>query len=324
LRPLAAALAALLLAACGERAAEQPRAPEPANPAIEIKARAVPLNPVDPTQDRVGNFVYAGGLALTSAQTTRLHGLSDLDVLADGRLISVGDEGDLLKARVVLDGAGRLVGATDARLTALTGLDGKSLEGKDNRDSEGQALMPNGDLLVSFERHDRIWLYPADGTPPRPVPSPDAKFPFNEGMEALAPDPARGPDAYFTGAETTGRTWTCTLTTACAEGPTVPLSLGFGLVAARRLPEGRTAWLLRAFNPITRSVIDLRITDADGRVVDRMELRGPLTVDNFEGLGVVPDKTGGGVRFYLISDDNFSKSQRTLLLAFDWKPPAGR
>ncbi|HXA38075.1 MAG TPA: esterase-like activity of phytase family protein [Phenylobacterium sp.] len=324
MRPLAAALAALLLAACGERAAEQPRAPEPANPAIEIKARAVPLNPVDPTQDRVGNFVYAGGLALTSAQTTRLHGLSDLDVLADGRLISVGDEGDLLKARVVLDGAGRLVGATDARLTALTGLDGKSLEGKDNRDSEGQALMPNGDLLVSFERHDRIWLYPADGTPPRPVPSPDAKFPFNEGMEALAPDPARGPDAYFTGAETTGRTWTCTLTTACAEGPTVPLSLGFGLVAARRLPEGRTAWLLRAFNPITRSVIDLRITDADGRVVDRMELRGPLTVDNFEGLGVVPDKTGGGVRFYLISDDNFSKSQRTLLLAFDWKPPAGR
>jgi len=324
LRPLAAALAALLLAACGERAAEQPRAPEPANPAIEIKARAVPLNPVDPTQDRVGNFVYAGGLALTSAQTTRLHGLSDLDVLADGRLISVGDEDDNLKARVVLDGAGRLVGATDARLTALTGLDGKSLEGKDNRDSEGQALMPNGDLLVSFERHDRIWLYPADGTPPRPVPSPDAKFPFNEGMEALAPDPARGPDAYFTGAETTGRTWTCTLTTACAEGPTVPLSLGFGLVAARRLPEGRTAWLLRAFNPITRSVIDLRITDADGRVVDRMELRGPLTVDNFEGLGVVPDKTGGGVRFYLISDDNFSKSQRTLLLAFDWKPPAGR
>ncbi|HZZ33856.1 MAG TPA: hypothetical protein VFE10_17870, partial [Phenylobacterium sp.] len=29
-------------------------------------------------------------------------------------------------------------------------------------------------------------------------------------------------------------------------------------------------------------------------------------------------------RFYVISDDNFSKSQRTLLLAFDWKPPAGR
>jgi hypothetical protein len=108
------------------------------------------------------------------------------------------------------------------------------------------------------------------------------------------------------------------------EGQKAPLGLGFGLVAARRLPQGRTAWLLRAFNPITRSVIDLRITDGAGRVLDQMELREPLTVDNFEGLGAVPDKTGDGVRFYVISDDNFSKSQRTLLLAFDWRPPAGR
>ncbi|THD54210.1 MAG: hypothetical protein E8A12_17530 [Phenylobacterium sp.] len=293
-------------------------------PDITVRARAVPLNPGDPKQDGVGDFIYAGGLRLTSGQTSRLHGLSDLDVLADGRLISVGDEGDLLKAKVVLDAAGHLVGVTDAQLTKLTGLDGKPLQGKDNRDSEGQALMPNGDLLVSFERHDRIWLYPADGTPPRPVPSPDAKFPYNEGMEALAPDPDRGPDAYFTGGETTGRTWSCTLTTACVEGAKVPLSWGFGLVAARRLPQGRTAWLLRAFNPITRSVIDLRITDAGGRAIDQMELRGPLTVDNFEGLGVVPAKVGDGARFYVISDDNFSKSQRTLLLAFDWHPPSGR
>jgi hypothetical protein len=324
LRRLAAVLAGLLLAACGDRVADTPKGPVQAGPDITVRARPVPLNPRDPKQDRVGNFIYAGGLRLTSNQTSRLHGLSDLDVLADGRLISVGDEGDLLKAKVVLDTAGRLVGLTNARLTTLTGLDGKPLQGKDNRDSEGQALMPNGDLLVSFERHDRIWLYPADGSPPRPAPSPDAKFAYNEGMEALAPDPDHGPEAYFTGGETTGRTWSCTLTSACVEGAKIPLNWGFGLVAARRLPQGRTAWLLRAFNPITRSVIDLRITDAGGRVVDQMELRGPLTVDNFEGLGVVPAEAGDGARFYVISDDNFSKSQRTLLLAFDWRPPSGR
>ncbi len=324
MRRTAAALAALLLAGCGGSVSEPATTAAPGGQAIEIKAEPVRLNPADHNQDRVGNFFYAGGLKLTSAQTSRLHGLSDLDVLPDGRLISVGDEGDLLKAKVVLDAAGRLAGVADAKLSALTGLDGKPLQGKDNRDSEGQALMPNGDMLVSFERRDRIWLYPPDGSPPRPVPSPDAKFPYNEGMEALAPDPARGPDAYFTGGETSGRTWTCTLTTACVEGPKVPLDVGFGLVAARRLPNGETAWLLRAFNPITRSVIDLRITDAAGKVVDDMELRQPLSVDNFEGLGVVPDQAGGRVRFYLISDDNFSKSQRTLLLAFDWKPPAGR
>src|SRR6201999_2939299 len=101
--------------------------------------------------------------------------------------------------------------------------------------------------------------------------------------------------------------WTCTLTTACIEAPGVHLDVGFGLVAARRLPNGQTAWLLRAFNPITRSVIDLRVTDAAGKVIDNMELREPLSVDNFEGLGVVSDQTSGRVRFYLISDDNFSK-----------------
>jgi hypothetical protein len=74
---------------------------------------------------------------------------------------------------------------------------------------------------------------------------------------------------------------------------------------------------------VSRSVIDLRITDQAGRVVDQQELRGPLTVDNFEGLAAVPAKDGS-IRFYLISDDNFSSSQRTLLLAFDWKPPAPR
>ncbi|HEX4710567.1 esterase-like activity of phytase family protein [Phenylobacterium sp.] len=328
MRPLAAALAGLILAACGGPVAKPLKAPVPAGPGIVIKAEPVPLNPADPKQDRVGDLVYAGGLRLTSGQTSRLHGLSDLDVQPDGSLIAVGDEGDLLRAKVVLDAQGRLTGITDARLTALTGLDGKPLQGKDDADSEGLALLPNGDLLISFERHDRIWLYPADGGPPRAVPSPDVKFPYNQGMEALAPDPLLGPDAYFAGGETTGRTWSCTLTTPCAEGPTVPLAMGFGLVAARRLPEGRTAWLLRAFNPVTRSVIDLRITDQAGRVVDQQELRGPLTVDNFEGLAAVPapsaSKGDGTIRFYLISDDNFSSSQRTLLLAFDWKPPAPR
>jgi hypothetical protein len=316
----AAALAFLALGACSQI---EPKAPEPALPgaqAIVVTAEALPLNPADPAQDRVSDFVYAGGLRLTSTQTRRLHGLSDIDVQPDGALVAVGDEGDLLNARLALGPQGRLAGLTEARLSALTDLKGKALRGKENRDSEGLALLPGGDLLISFERHDRIWLYPKTGGPPRAVPSPDVAFPINEGMEALAPDPARGPDAYFTGGETTGRTWSCTLSTACVEGPRVPLDVGFGLVAARRLPNGMTAWLMRAFNVTTHSVVDLRITDASGRTIDKMQLRRPLTVDNFEGLAAV-SQPGGMIRFYLISDDNFSSSQRTLLLAFDWKPP---
>jgi hypothetical protein len=49
-----------------------------------------------------------------------------------------------------------------------------------------------------------------------------------------------------------------------------------------------------------------------------MDLARPATVDNFEGLAAVP-RADGGFRFYLLSDDNASATQRTLLLAFDWQ-----
>ena len=39
-------------------------------------------------------------------------------------------------------------------------------------------------------------------------------------------------------------------------------------------------------------------------------------VDNFEGITVRP-REDGGVRIFIISDDNFSERQRTLLMAFD-------
>jgi len=45
-------------------------------------------------------------------------------------------------------------------------------------------------------------------------------------------------------------------------------------------------------------------------------------VDNFEGIAVVPRATGG-IRLYIVSDDNASASQRTYLLAFDWQPAPG-
>ena len=61
------------------------------------------------------------------------------------------------------------------------------------------------------------------------------------------------------------------------------------------------------------------LRNAAGAEVGRLELARPLTTDNFEGVDVLPGKDGG-LRFLLASDDNFSTEQRTLLLAFDWKP----
>lgn len=316
---LAAALASLALAACAQQAPALPTAPLAAGPAIAVAAALVPLNPADPAQDRIGDFRYAGGLALSSADTARFHGLSDMAIRNGVDLTAVSDEGDLLKARLMLDKTGRLVGLEGARISALPGLDGKPLQGKLESDSEGMALLANGDMLISFEQRHRIWLYPADGSPPREAPAPDASFPANGGMEALGPAPDLGPDVYLAGGEESGQTWTCRLSAGCTPGPVIAKPPEFGLVAVTRLPQGRTAWLLRAWDPVRGNRVILTVQDAQGADVGRLDLARPLTIDNFEAVAAVPAKDGA-VRFYLLSDDNFQSSQRTLLLAFDWTP----
>ena len=286
---------------------------------ITIDVTPVLLDPADSSTVAIGDFAYAGGLALTSAQTDLLHGLSDVVITGTDRLMAVGDEGVLLRARLVHDRADRLVGIADARVALLAGEDGKPLSSKADADAEGLAVLANGDYLVSFERRHRVWLYPASGEPPRPVPSPTAAFPSNGGMEALAADADAGPDAYVVGAEETGETWTCRLSVpTCAAGPTIDKPDEFGLVAITRLPGRRTAVLLRAFDRVRGNRITLQVFQS-GRVIGRMDMARPMTIDNFEGLAAVA-RPDGRVRFYLLSDDNFSTTQRTLLLAFDWQP----
>lgn len=308
---------ALALAACAQPPT-LPKSPIPGGPAIRIQAEAVPLDPTDAGKTALGRFTYAGGLVLTSEDTSRLHGLSDLKIGRSGDLISESDEGDLLKARVVLDANGRLTGVADARMTFLNGVDGKPLQSKQEADSEGVALLANGDMLVSFEEHDRILLYPAKGGAPREAPSPDVKFPFNLGMEALAAYPKAGPDAYIVGGEASGQTWICRLSARCVADRLVAKPPEYGLVAIAPLADGRIAYMLRAWDPVRGSRIIVTLQDGKGAEIDRLELAKPLTVDNFEGLAAIPGGHGD-IRFYLISDDNFSPSQRTLLLAFDWK-----
>ena len=59
---------------------------------------------------------------------------------------------------------------------------------------------------------------------------------------------------------------------------------------------------------------DFRIKSS--RVLAEMNLL--VTIDNYEGISAkaMPD---GHIRLFIISDDNFSASQRTLLMVFDVK-----
>jgi hypothetical protein len=317
-------LALAVWSVAGLSAAQEPAGSPVAPGAQPVRIEAVPveLNSLDPAVKALGDFAYAGGLWLTSKQTNRFRELSDIVVTGQDRLLAVGDGGALFGARLVFGADRRLIGLADTSLAQLMGEDGKPLTDVRVADAEGLAILGNGDRLVSFEHNHRIWLYPAGGGWPRAVPSPVEKFPLNFGMEALAADPSAGPDAYVVGEEMTGKTWTCRLTTACVPARTVEKPGEFGLVAINRLDQDRWAYLLRAYDPFRGNRNTLQVLRST-TIIAQMDLASPLTVDNFEGLASVP-LSDGGIRFYLISDNNGSSSQRTLLLAFDWRPRVPR
>lgn len=316
-RLVAAGVGAVLLSA----AVTARQASRPANGVggrVHVETARVPLDPRDPARSVLGDFTFAGGLQLTSTETPALHGFSDLDVSGNGHLTAVSDFGSLLEATLVFDADQQLTGLADTRLTPLVGEDGTPLLRKSDADAEGLAILPDGARLVSFEGSSRILLYPPGGGRPHRVAMPSATFEDNGGMEAISADPDRAPDAYIVGHEITGETWSCRVSqTECTSGPTAPKSLFFGLVAMRRLPGGLVAYLLRTVDGQRRNRVILRILDGLSEV-GKLDLSPPLTTDNFEGLAAVPVRDA--VRFYLISDDNAATHQRTLLVAFDWRP----
>lgn len=321
-RLLGALITLLCLTACTPHA---PRAAAaPATGTIRIVAKPLPLNPSDPKQSRVGAFVFAGALQLTTPDSSLLGGLSDLKLIGDDRLVSESDEGTLLRAHIVLGPDGRLVGLDQATLTPLTGMDGKPLPGKWESDAEGVAVWPNGDLMVSFEHDHRIWIYPAAGGPPRIAPMPNAKMPKNAGMEGLALAPREGADAYWVGLEG-GSIWLCHLASDCKQTPGQhPPPFGSRLPALFEMDDGDLVvehhhWDPLTGNRLTIDVIDNPAANAAPRLKAQLALGPPLTLDNIEGVAVVA-RPGGVQRFYLITDDNFEDNQRTLLMAFDWTP----
>lgn len=312
------AITALTVLACGCSASRTGSAVS-----IRLDVTRVPLDSQDPGRTSVGSFVYAGGIEIRDRGNTAIFELSDLRVLSGNRLVAVSDDGNFFEARLVLDEAGRLTGLTDARLSPLLDTQGREL-GDELADAEGLDVLPNGDRLVSFERDHRVWLYPADGSAPHAVAQPESTLPANEGMEALSLYPAAGSDAYLVGGEG-GTIWMCHLSAQCTETPYGSLvPSGFGLTAlAAYGNEGAFAMLARSYNPQEGVRIVVRLIGTQGtpggRVLDEMAMAPPFTVDNFEGVAVLP-RPSGGIRLYLLADDNGSAAQHTYLLAFDWQP----
>ncbi|WP_164158150.1 esterase-like activity of phytase family protein, partial [Sandarakinorhabdus rubra] len=109
-----------------------------------------------------------------------------------------------------------------------------------------------------------------------------------------------------------------------ADGATRTLAIpglpGFSPTDAAPLPDGRLLLLHRLYNGVSNAaaitLVDLPAIragrPAPGRLLARWGREGPWPVDNMEGLALTREQ--GQPVLYVVSDNNFSGLQRTLLM----------
>lgn len=261
----------------------------------------------------------AGAWELTSPDPN-FGGLSGLALEDDTTLLAVTDAGGWV--RLGLEGAA----PSSASIGYLRGADGRFLSGKTENDAEGLAVR-DGIAFVSFERDFRIEAFAigACGASAKAVEI--ARLPSvyegrtidaNEGPEALTLTPGGSLRFGFEGATgSVSPIGDVPASGAAKWSGTAANPDGFALVAMDTVSlsggETREIYLYRAFDPLrgARSVLVWGPDEAD-----RLTLSRPVMTDNFEGLAARLLDTGE-LRLWIVSDNNFSKLQRTLVYAFD-------
>jgi hypothetical protein len=328
-------LSALLFLQLTPAIAQTPVRQTVAEPPVKIEINAVPLDAFesrDPGNRRFGALEFRGGLVLTSPYK-EFGGVSALRVQADGsRFIAITDQGRWLRGRIVYDGT-RPLRIVDAEMAPALGPSGRPLAAMGWYDTESIAE-DGGTLYVGIERVNRIvrFDYARFGLAARaqvvPVPPGVSTLPNNKGLECLTfaakTSPLagtliaiseRGLDAagnikgWLIGGRTPGEI-------------AYKRQAEFDVSDCATLPSGDLLVLERKFR--WSSGVQIRIRRIAGAtVVPGALLDGPLLldvdmgyqIDNMEGLSVHTLPSGESV-LTLISDDNFSFLQRTLLLQF--------
>jgi hypothetical protein len=300
---------------------------------IEVKARPLPsFDTRDHSHVRFGALEYRSGLILTSP-FRGFGGLSGLRLDAKGeRFISISDKGSWFTGRIVYRGR-EMIGLDDVEAAPMLGADGRPITARGWFDSESIAL--DGPFVyIGLERVNQLLRFDFSKGFTRalgevvPLPPAAKKLPFNKGLEALVMVPKgfalagtlialseRGLDpqgnliAFLIGGPTPGQF-------------SVRRTGNFDISDAVLLVSGELLVLERKFSLLEGVGIRIRRIAlkslAPAAVVDGPSIFDAdlgQEIDNMEGIDahVTPE---GDTVLTMVSDDNFSMIQRTLLLQF--------
>ncbi len=331
---------ALLAAVVGASIASPLSAAEPGFTPVEVHAHPIKSFRTGSNETRFGALEFRGGLTL-SAPVPDFGSWSGLDFGDDGTLYAVSDNGVWFSARLVEDD-GALAGVEATRIAPMLDDAGKPLKGKETSDAEGLRITQRNGVetaLVSFEQRPDVRAFAAapDFASARPthitLPKPIYSISPNTGLEAIAVAPADGPLGGGTvviaerSLDRNGNHRGFIL-----DGPRAGLfwvrrSDDFDITDAVFLPgSGDLAILERkvgfpeGFSMRIRRIAANAIlpgATVDGTVL--LEADSRYQIDNMEGIAARPTADGGAL-LTLISDDNHSFLQRTVLLQFALPP----
>ncbi|HLZ06194.1 MAG TPA: esterase-like activity of phytase family protein [Bradyrhizobium sp.] len=300
---------------------------------IDVKARPIAsFDPRDRTHLGFGALEWRSGLVLTSA-FPGFGGLSALRLDAKGeRFISLSDKGSWFTGRIVYSER-EMTGLADVEAAPMLGSDGKPITAHGWFDSESLAL--DGSLAyVGLERVNQVLRFDfAKGfTRARgevvAMPPAVKKLPYNKGLEALVFVPRGRPLAgTLIALSERGLDAHGNLIAFLVGGPSpgqfsVRRTRNFDISDAVLLASGDLLILERKFSWVAGLGIRIRriplASIVPGAVVDGpsiFEADLGEEIDNMEGIDAFVTADGDTV-LTMISDDNFSLLQRTLLLQF--------
>ena len=305
-----------------------------------VGAAAAIAGPLDISVHRIEHFGFAGadlppgpltflgGLQLDSDDPA-FGGFSGIEMLDGGdTAFLVSDAGSFARIGLIHDGE-RLVGVEQAEIDSLFPAGDVS---KESGDTEDVALDSSGERgVVVRERQANAMLTfdLVEGRPanfePKAVGVDDRILRSNRGLESVAFTPPGSPLAGGV--------------VAIAERPppgyaNIPAWVagagsfeivrhdGFDVSSARFLADGDLILLERRFAPASGIALRIRRIPGEsvrlGAAVDGdylLDAGMTSQIDNMEGLAVHVDADGQTI-LTLVSDDNFSPLQRTLILQF--------
>jgi hypothetical protein len=316
--PRIALLLLLLLAAVGGHRVYS------LNYSQQIELVPLALDERDPERKKVGALTFLNAWELRS-DNSDFGGISALIITREKRILAVSDAGTLI---------GFTLGQTDRMeesfIAALPGAFGENIDYRDF-DSEGMAYDPaSGRIWISYEaRHAVRRLSPSlgriDGTKRLTFTK---GWSANGGVEAIA----RLHDGRFAlfaekhqRADGSNSAYLYSGDPIEAGSQATPFGYrapdGYRPTDATTLPDGRLLILNRRIGLPDGFSAKLAILDPAGIEADKAltpqviaTLASPLLVDNMEGLAITHED--GRIVVWLISDNNFTAFQRTILMKF--------